>query len=258
VPDRTCSIEDCPRPVAARGWCTKHYCRWKSTGDPLGTRKMGRRPGPVTLCSIDECDGPVTGHGWCHTHYMRWRRYGDPLATKRIIGDIEARFWSKVDRRGDDECWPWLDRPSSDGYGVFGVGQKVVKAHHWAYEQFIKPIPNGLMPDHLCHDPAVCKLDKACPHRLCVNYLHHLELVTNRENVLRGARTKVQDDLAAVLHARWLAGEKIEALALEAGTHRANLYKRFRRITLDAAAPPLAGRPTVVLPCGPYEQVAFF
>jgi HNH endonuclease len=232
----TCSVGDCPRPVIARGWCTKHYTRWKSTGDPLGIRKMGRRPGAVNLCSIHECDAPVAGHGWCRMHYARWRKYGDPLVTKRIIGDIDARFWSHVDRRGDDECWPWTSPTDTEGYGVFGVGQKVVKAMRWAYERYVGPIPEGFMPDHLCHDPAVCKLDNSCPHRLCVNYLRHLELVTNRENCLRGARTKVPDELAAALHARWQSGEKIEVLALEAGTHRANLYKRFKRITL--AVPP--------------------
>ena len=33
--------------------------------------------------------------------------------------DIVARFWAKVDRRGDDECWPWLASTRSKGYGAF-------------------------------------------------------------------------------------------------------------------------------------------
>ena len=193
---------------------------------------MGNR-----TCSLG--DGkPVFGHGWCQTHYARWRRTGDPLYTRRIIGDIEARFWSHVDRRADDECWPWTSPPDTEGYGVFGVGQKVVKAMRWAYERYVEPIPGGLMLDHLCHDPAVCKLDNGCPHRLCVNYLHHLELVTNRENCLRGARTKLSDEVVAALHARWLAGEKSVDLAAEAGTHRTNLLKRFRRVTQPVPAAP--------------------
>lgn len=31
---RTCSIEGCDKPARARGWCTKHYQRWKKHGDP--------------------------------------------------------------------------------------------------------------------------------------------------------------------------------------------------------------------------------
>lgn len=178
---------------------------------------------------------PVKAYGWCATHYARWRKHGDPFVTGRIIGDIEARWWSKVDRRGDDECWPWTDVPSREGYGVFGVGQKVVKAHRWGYERFVKPIPAGLMPDHLCHDPAVCKLDNDCPHRLCVNYLNHLELVTNRENCLRGGRTKLSDDAVLSLFERWQSGEVQRVLAEEAGVDRVNLIRRFRRLEASLA-----------------------
>lgn len=31
----------------------------------------------------------------------------------------EERFWSKVDKRGDDECWEWLGPPNSCGRGTF-------------------------------------------------------------------------------------------------------------------------------------------
>jgi hypothetical protein len=32
-----CSIEGCGKPAATRGWCTKHYTRWRRHGDPLVT-----------------------------------------------------------------------------------------------------------------------------------------------------------------------------------------------------------------------------
>lgn len=32
----TCSIDGCDRPVLARGWCNRHYLRWRNHGDPLG------------------------------------------------------------------------------------------------------------------------------------------------------------------------------------------------------------------------------
>jgi len=229
--DRTCSL--CPKPVLARGWCAKHYTRWKKYGDPLVVQKMGRRPGPVNLCSIDDCDGPVFGYGWCQMHYARWRRYGDPLATKRIIGDIEARFWSKVNKDGPiperrpdlGPCWLWTDVPNDMGYGVFGVGQKVVRAYRWSYERFVGPIPDGLMPDHLCHNPPCVRPD-------------HLEPVTNRENCLRGDNTKISDELVASLYARWQAGGNQRLLAAEAGVHRVTLIRRFRLLEQVAPVTP--------------------
>jgi hypothetical protein len=36
-----------------------------------------------------------------------------------------ARFWSKVDRRGHDECWPFK---GARGYGLFVVGRRGVSA----------------------------------------------------------------------------------------------------------------------------------
>lgn len=83
------------------------------------------------------------------------------------------RFWAKVDRRGDDECWPWL-ASTMEGYGYFderpfGTG----RAHRIAYMLLVGPIPAGLSLDHLCRN------------RGCVNPAH-LEPVTWQVNLLRG------------------------------------------------------------------------
>lgn len=34
--------------------------------------------------------------------------------------DID-KFWSKIDRRGPDECWNWLAGQNTTGYGLFSV-----------------------------------------------------------------------------------------------------------------------------------------
>jgi hypothetical protein len=33
---KLCTIDDCERPAVARGWCTRHYERWRRTGEPEG------------------------------------------------------------------------------------------------------------------------------------------------------------------------------------------------------------------------------
>lgn len=37
---RTCCIADCGQSYLARGWCRKHYYRWKRHGDPLFSREQ--------------------------------------------------------------------------------------------------------------------------------------------------------------------------------------------------------------------------
>ncbi len=65
------------------------------------------------------------------------------------------------------------------GYGQFGVGsrtdntRRLVMVHRHVYEDSFGPIPKGLTIDHLCRN------------RACVR-LNHLEMVTLRENILRG------------------------------------------------------------------------
>lgn len=90
---------------------------------------------------------------------------------------LEERLWPKVDRRGDDECWPWLASENGHGYGQFTVyidgKMRARAAHRVVYQLLVGPIPEGLDLDHLCRS------------RICVNPAH-LEPVTRRENLLRG------------------------------------------------------------------------
>lgn len=96
-----------------------------------------------------------------------------------------ADVWAKVDRRGSDECWPWLGTILADGYAVIKLDGKMPKAHRVVYRLAIGPIPDGLQLDHLCHTDQ-CKLGKKCPHRRCVNPAH-LKPATAKENTLRGS-----------------------------------------------------------------------
>ena len=101
-------------------------------------------------------------------HPRPWLTCKEVNVAKR---SVEDRFWSKVDTGG--ECWLWLASLYPGGYGNFWDGTRHVRAHRWAYERLVGPIPEGLQLDHLCRV------------RVCVNP-DHLEPVTNRENIMRG------------------------------------------------------------------------
>ena len=80
-------------------------------------------------------------------------------------------------------CWLWDGLLNIGGYGRYWPkrGDRHYKmAHRVAYEAAKGPIPRGLQLDHLCRV------------RRCVNPAH-LEVVTNRQNVLRGVGTTAQN-----------------------------------------------------------------
>ena len=74
-------------------------------------------------------------------------------------------------------CLVWTGVKTRDGYGRFRVfdGKWVYRpAHRFLYERVMGKIGGGLTLDHLCRN------------RACINPAH-LEPVTMRENLLRGA-----------------------------------------------------------------------
>ena len=74
-----------------------------------------------------------------------------PISAKDI-----TRFWSKVDKRGPDECWPWKASRLPRGYGQFGVGKKVPHSHRVAYFLHYNNDPYPLQVLHTCDNPPCC------------------------------------------------------------------------------------------------------
>jgi hypothetical protein len=83
------------------------------------------------------------------------------------------RFWRKVDRRGHNECWPWLGGLQGKGYGQFyRAKHHPVGAHRFSWELANgRPVPPGLQVMHSCDNPP------------CVNPLH-LRVGTAKDNNL--------------------------------------------------------------------------
>jgi hypothetical protein len=174
----TCSIPACGDKTFGKGWCAKHYQRWYKQGDPLkvlrirgeslvdltcpcgktfklraSVQRKKIKAGTVTLFCSMECK----------------------IAAETTT-DVVASFWSKVDKKGPDDCWEWNAGKDKDGYGLFtltAIG--TIKAHRFAFELADGTIDPDLMVCHSCDNPPCC----------------------NRRHLWQGNNQKNQADMAA-------------------------------------------------------------
>jgi len=94
------------------------------------------------------------------------------------MSDLETRFWSKVNRRGPDECWPWIPKPHSNGYGTFWMERRSHGKSWWESSHRVAFfLTHGRWPEPCClHN---------CPsgdNPLCCNPAH-LREGTQAENI---------------------------------------------------------------------------
>ncbi len=67
-------------------------------------------------------------------------------------------FWARVDKRGQDECWPYTGAITATGYGNVGWQGKNYNASRVAFF-----LTHGEWPDHACH---------TCDNKPCCNPAH--------------------------------------------------------------------------------------
>ncbi len=128
-----------------------------------------------------------------------------------------ARFWSKVDVRGGEDCWLWI--PGRKAYGEIHIWRdgvdRIYKSHRVAWSLINGPIPAGM---YVCHD---------CPggdNPRCVNP-HHLFLGSHEDNqkdkVAKGRHIKgesvhtsvINEHIVREIRSRAAAGERIFEIA---------------------------------------------
>jgi hypothetical protein len=94
---------------------------------------------------------------------------------------IMRRFEQKVDRRGPDECWPWMGYRMPSGQGQFGIGRTVYLSSRVSYALYNGPVPGDMFVCHRCDNPP------------CVNPAHLFlgsALDNNRDCKTKGRNAK--------------------------------------------------------------------
>lgn len=101
---------------------------------------------------MEGCTNPAKARRYCGTHYRQWwdgRKIGD---IRPQGGSTEERFWSRVET--GPSCWLWTGAQVTGGYGILLESGAEVRAHRLSYELHYGVIQEGLVIDHMCHNPA--------------------------------------------------------------------------------------------------------
>jgi hypothetical protein len=77
--------------------------------------------------------------------------------------NVPSDVWKHIDKRGQNECWPWL-LTTRQGYGVFRIQCKYYKAHRVVYFAEFGGIELNAPSDkyaplfvlHKCNNPLCC------------------------------------------------------------------------------------------------------
>ena len=165
---KTCSIEDCNGVFVAKGYCNKHYNRFKVHGSPhINLIK-------INPCKVDGCETRRARQGYCSQHYGYFARYGTATPNVKLkfhSKSLDEAYEYGVIRKEGNECWGWKHTTNNSGYGYFSSkGEKAIAAHRYSYEKYIGIIPDGLFVLHKCDNPP------------CSNP-SHLFVGTNSDNI---------------------------------------------------------------------------
>lgn len=117
---RICTIEGCGKKHKSRGFCQKHYSRFKNYGV--------LQPHSPEHCTIEGCTNKNFCKGFCKKHYSRFKRHGDP-----------NKF---PDRR------PRGSGNISKGYHVIVKNGKQYRAHRLIMEEYLG---RKLLPKETVH-----------------------------------------------------------------------------------------------------------
>lgn len=115
---KKCLVGDCEndgaKPGSGRGWCSRHYQRFKRHGDPEAGGATHVAGG--AFCGIEGCGKKSGGKGLCPMHRARLKSHGD---TETVRKDRKRIGWIEDNRSYRmDDCLKWPFSTSQHGRGT--------------------------------------------------------------------------------------------------------------------------------------------
>lgn len=134
-----CTLPGCDKKTVARGYCTMHYQRWRTYGDP--GEPEPRKVSGQTTCRVEGCGSQADSRHLCFKHYKRWQMFGDEGITRISERDPEHMLsYRGAHRRVEAE------RGAAGDYPCQECGKR---ASEWAYNHEDEAELHGYHGNHL-------------------------------------------------------------------------------------------------------------
>lgn len=143
---------------------------------------------------------------------------------------LSDRFWSRVDRRGPDDCWSWTGTTTGDGYGEIKDRKVRYLAHRLAWMLTMGPIPDGAALLHSCDRRSCCNPRHLAPGSPAENSADMVRKGRSaRGERVHGARL-TEVDVVAIRTSR-ARGASFHSLARRYGVARTTIKRLTNRVT---------------------------
>lgn len=229
-----CAVEGCGKPMLKKtGLCSAHYQRKRKYGSPTAespTKGGQQRLGRDFTCEV--CGKAFyVGQARMRQAAKNGKRiafcsnacYGEATRGVPKGPGVQERFWSKVDRGSDDECWPWTAATHPDGYGQFGFEGIVQNAHRVAYVLAHGEFDRSLEIRHSCDNPPCCNPG----HLLVGTHTDNMRDMAERGRGVypdgRGeanGMAKLSNEQVRAIRVARAGGETIASIAVQYGVSR--------------------------------------
>jgi hypothetical protein len=127
---------------------------------------------------------------------------------------VERRFWKKVEKKGEDDCWEWKAASNQNGHGSFCFMGRTLSAHHMALCLHL----GAMIPDrvkrirvcvlHKCDNPSCCNPSHLFTGTYSFNSkdsVHKGRWVNNKGQ--RHGMSKLSDEQVLDMRRKWKTGK---------------------------------------------------
>ncbi len=192
-------------------------------------------------------DGPSYSRGFCKRHYNQWYRTGgftsaEVLPHGRLSAGSEAAIWARIEKRGEDECWPWKGYIGRAGYGAVKWKGRMSRAHRVVYTLTSGAIPDEVLIRHTCDNPPCCNPSHLLAGTPQDNMSDKMARDRWRGNAVtvgeKHVRAKLTESAVRAIRAEYAAGATCTTLGTKYGVNPSTVMQVVNRLTWKHLDPP--------------------